>query len=116
MPWIAGSKNWMAGAIAALSIAQFDSRSADRAVADLMEQPSVKAALAAAKASERDTIETQIRFSEIAAPPFREAARAEAVRRTFQQLGLRNVRIDRVGNVLGERAGSASRPSVVVAA
>jgi acetylornithine deacetylase/succinyl-diaminopimelate desuccinylase-like protein len=88
----------------------------DRAVASLAEQPAVAAALAGAKADEPRTIEDQIRLSEIPAPPFREAARGEEMRRLFQQAGLRNVRVDKVGNVLGDRPGGASRPHVVIAA
>ncbi len=38
------------------------------------------------------------------------------LRQAFQQAGLRNVRFDRVGNVLGDRPGMAARPHVVLAA
>jgi acetylornithine deacetylase/succinyl-diaminopimelate desuccinylase-like protein len=38
------------------------------------------------------------------------------LKRTFEQLGLKNVRIDREGNVLGERPGLQPRPHLVVAA
>jgi acetylornithine deacetylase/succinyl-diaminopimelate desuccinylase-like protein len=38
------------------------------------------------------------------------------LRREFTQLGLQNVRVDRVGNVLGDRPGAAPRPRVVIAA
>ena len=34
----------------------------------------------------------------------------------FEKLGLRNVRVDAVGNVLGERPGRRARPHVLVAA
>src|SRR4026208_1930653 len=47
------------------------------------------------------------------APPFKEARRAEAYRQAFQALGLKNVRIDAAGNVLGERPGLAPRPPLV---
>ena len=49
-------------------------------------------------------------------PPFKERARGEVLRQAFQQAGLRNVRFDRVGNVLGDRPGMAARPHVVLAA
>ena len=90
--------------------------SPDRTLAELAERPAVKSALAAAKALEPQTLELQIRFSEIPAPAFKEAARGEELRRTFLQLGLRNVRVDRAGNVLGERPGVAAHPHVVIAA
>ena len=86
------------------------------AAADLLRDPAVRAALDAAKANEAQTIEDQIRFCEVMAPPFKEAARGEIVKQTFQQLGLQNVRVDRAGNVLGDRSGAAARPRLVIAA
>jgi tripeptide aminopeptidase len=86
------------------------------AVVDLMQNAAVKAALAAAKASEPLTVEDQIRFCEIPAPPFKEEVRGLELKRVFQELGLRNVRIDKAGNVLGEHQGAAPRPHVVMTA
>src|SRR6266849_7709159 len=86
------------------------------AVAALLRDPAVKAALDAARASEPQTIEQQIRVCEVPAPPFREAARAAVLKRAFEELGLHNVHVDRVGNVLGDRPGASARPRVVVAA
>jgi tripeptide aminopeptidase len=85
-------------------------------VAKLAQEPRVQAALESAVASEPQTIEDQIRFCEVPAPPFKESARAEALRRAFQDVSLRNIRIDRVGNVLADRPGQAVRPRLVVAA
>jgi tripeptide aminopeptidase len=73
-------------------------------------------ALAAARSTEARTIDDQIRFCEIPAPPFMEAARGEVLRRAFVDLGLQGVRVDRVGNVLGDRPGAAARPHLVIAA
>ena len=87
-----------------------------RTVAELAARPAASAALAAVRASEPQTIETQIRLTEIPAPPFRESARGEEMRRLFLEAGLRRVRVDRAGNVLGERPGAALHPHVVVAA
>jgi len=84
--------------------------------AELVQNAAVKAALTAARAGEPQAIEDQIRFCEIPAPPFKEAARGEALRSTFVQLGLTNVRVDKAGNVLGDRSGAAPRPRVVIAA
>ena len=81
----------------------------------LLENSTVKAALEAARTSETQTIADQIRFCEVPAPPFKEAARAGELERAFKQQGLRNVRIDGAGNVLGVRPGAAPRPHLVIA-
>jgi acetylornithine deacetylase/succinyl-diaminopimelate desuccinylase-like protein len=86
------------------------------AVAALAQDERVRNALETARTTESQTIEDQIRFCEVPAPPFKEAARAEVLRRAFLDLGLLNVRLDRVGNVLADRPGHASRPRLVVAA
>lgn len=78
--------------------------------------PMVQAALDSVKADEPQVVADQIRLCEIAAPPFGEAARAQAVRSAFEQLKLANVRLDKAGNVLGERAGASAGPHLVVAA
>src|SRR3970040_1384608 len=69
----------------------------------LMGDPVVRAALEAVRAEESTTIDDQVRLCEIPAPPFKEARRAAAYADAFRAAGLRNVRIDREGNVLGER-------------
>jgi acetylornithine deacetylase/succinyl-diaminopimelate desuccinylase-like protein len=70
----------------------------------------------AAKRNEPRTLELQVRLCEIPAPPFHEAVRGQEVKRLFQELGLRDVRIDAAGNVIGVRAGKAARPNLVFAA
>jgi hypothetical protein len=60
-----------------------------------MQSATVKAALAAAKADEPLTLEDQIRFCEIPAPSFKEDVRGLELKRVFQELGLRNVRVDK---------------------
>jgi acetylornithine deacetylase/succinyl-diaminopimelate desuccinylase-like protein len=87
-----------------------------QSAADVMKDPAVKAALDAAKASEEQTIDDQIRFCEIPAPSFKETARGEELKKVFQQLGLQNVRVDKAGNVLGDRPGGLPRPRLVMAA
>jgi tripeptide aminopeptidase len=82
----------------------------------LMQDATVRAALEAAKASEPQTINDQIRFCEVPAPPFKEGARAEVLKREFTQLGLQNIRVDRAGNVLGDRAGDRLHPHLVLSA
>jgi tripeptide aminopeptidase len=85
-------------------------------ITDLISQPGVRLALETVKAGESEVIRDQIRICQIPAPPFHESARAAAMKIAFEQAGLSNVRVDRVGNVLGERTGVVARPHVVVAA
>jgi tripeptide aminopeptidase len=85
-------------------------------IPSLMKEASVRAALDAAKNTEPQTIDDQIRFCEVPAPPFKEAARAEVLKGEFVQLGLQNIRVDRAGNVLGDRPGAALHPHLVLSA
>ncbi len=84
--------------------------------AALLRRPDVRAALDAAVANEPQVLAEQIRLCEIPAPPYHERARAAAVQAAFRHAGLADVRVDRVGNVLGSRTGVAGRPHVVIAA
>lgn len=82
----------------------------------LMQDTAVKAALDRVKRDEGQVIDEQVRLCEIPAPPFQETARGEAVRRAFVAAGLKNVRVDAVGNVIGDRPGLAPRPHLVFTA
>lgn len=82
----------------------------------LLKDPSIQAALEATKRNEPDTLEAQIQINEIPAPPFKEHARAADLKRRFTELGLKNVFIDKEGNVLGTRPGAQPRPHLVIAA
>ncbi|HEU4935455.1 MAG TPA: M20/M25/M40 family metallo-hydrolase [Vicinamibacterales bacterium] len=82
----------------------------------LLRELPVKTAIDRLKSTEPQLLDEQIRLCEIPAPPFKESHRAEALRQSFQSLGLKNVRIDRAGNVLGERAGTATGPHLVLSA
>jgi tripeptide aminopeptidase len=84
--------------------------------ADLSNDATVRAAMEAAKRNEPRTIDLQVRLCEIPAPPFLEAVRGQEVKRLFQELGLRDVRVDGAGNVIGVRPGKAARPNLVFAA
>lgn len=76
--------------------------------------PRVRQALEHVRATEAQTVEEQIALCQIEAPPFKEARRAEDYRRRLEALGLRNVRIDSVGNVIAERPGEPGAPVVVI--
>jgi tripeptide aminopeptidase len=91
-------------------------RAQGTAPADLMKDPAVKSALDYAKSTEPQTIEDEIRFCEIPAPSFKETERGLELKRVFTELGLQNVRVDKAGNVLGDRPGIATKPHFVIAA
>ena len=76
----------------------------------------VRDALARLKADNAWTLEQQRQVCEVPAPPFKEAKRAGEMKRRFEALGLRNVRIDAEGNVIAERPGAAGEPVVVLSA
>jgi acetylornithine deacetylase/succinyl-diaminopimelate desuccinylase-like protein len=91
-------------------------RQASTSGEQLLKEPAVKAALAAVQRTEAQVLEEQVRICEIPAPPFKEEARGADLARRFTALGLRNVRTDAAGNVLGERPGTAGGPHVVISA
>src|SRR5207244_1444239 len=68
------------------------------------------------RALEPETIETQIRLCEIEAPPFGEARRGVLFAQMLREAGVKNVRVDAEGNVIGERPGQKPRPNVVLSA
>ena len=82
----------------------------------LSKDPAVQAALAAARKNEATTLNDQAAICEIPAPPFHETVRGLELKRRFEALGLKNVFIDKVGNVIGTRPGQAARPNLVMAA
>lgn len=59
--------------------------------------------------------EQQIRLTEIPAPEFKEARRGEALKKLFESNGLR-VRVDKIGNIIGERPGSTSKDVILLVA
>jgi acetylornithine deacetylase/succinyl-diaminopimelate desuccinylase-like protein len=75
----------------------------------------LKAALESLKADNAWTVDNQVSICEIPAPPFKEKARGIEYKRRLEQIGLRNVRIDSVGNVIAERRGTGNGPTVVIA-
>jgi tripeptide aminopeptidase len=84
--------------------------------AELNTDATVRAAMETARRNEPRTLDLQARLCEIPAPPYQEAVRGLALKRLFQELGLRDVRVDAAGNVIGVRPGKAPRPNLVFAA
>ena len=103
-------------AAVAAGMAEVSSQAPASSALDVLRNPAVKAALASVKENESKAIDDQIRFCEIPAPSFKEEARGRELQRVFQQIGLQDVRIDKVGNVLGTYLGSAPHPHLVIAA
>ena len=74
----------------------------------------LRAALDTIKAQEQWAVEQQISLCEIPAPPYKEAARAAEYRHRLEALGITNVRIDSMGNVIAERRGTGNGPTVLI--
>jgi len=81
-----------------------------------MNNAAVRTALASLRSDNAWTLEQQASICQIAAPPFKEAARAAEFTRRLEALGITNLRIDATGNVIGERPGVATGPTVVLSA
>jgi acetylornithine deacetylase/succinyl-diaminopimelate desuccinylase-like protein len=81
----------------------------------LAARPDVAPLLDSLRARNDWTLGQQVALCEIPAPPFKETARGIAYKAAFERIGLTNVRIDAVGNVLGERRGTGGGPTMVLA-
>lgn len=106
----------IAAIIAFCPLPPAQAQTADAAIKELLASPKIKMALDHLKATEAQTIKDQIEVCEIPAPTFHEERRAAWFKDRFIKLGLKNVRIDKVGNVLGERPGKGNGPVLVLAA
>src|SRR5215471_18631177 len=83
---------------------------------ELLKNPAVAAAMEAARRNEPQTIDLQVQVCEIPAPPFKEEVRGRELTRLFRELGLKDVRTDKAGNVIGVRPGKAAHPNLVFSA
>jgi tripeptide aminopeptidase len=68
------------------------------------------------KSDQARFVQEAIQLSEIPAPTFEEAKKAQAFAALLRANGLTNVRIDSIGNVIGVRKGSGKGPSIAVIA
>jgi tripeptide aminopeptidase len=84
--------------------------------AELMKDTAVRAAMEAAQRNEPRTLDLEVHLCEIPAPPFHEETRALEVKRLFEELHLKDVRIDKTGNVIGVRPGKSAHPNLVFSA
>ena len=76
-------------------------------IAELAALPDVRAAVEWFREQEAEFTQWQLELAGIPAPPFNEAKRAAWLCAKFNDLGLEQVHIDGVGNVLGTMAGTA---------
>jgi acetylornithine deacetylase/succinyl-diaminopimelate desuccinylase-like protein len=83
-----------------------DSTQPRQQVARVAEERAIHEAFTWFRANEATLSRWQIEVTRIPAPPFGEAARAEWLKKRFEELGLEQVEIDGAGNVSGVRAGS----------
>ena len=80
----------------------------------ILANPAFKAATGILDKEHGRIVEDGIKLTEIPAPPFKEDLRAKAYAQMFKEVGLADVKIDEVGNVLGVRKGSKSDGKFVV--
>ncbi|MFN7932762.1 MAG: M20/M25/M40 family metallo-hydrolase [Bryobacteraceae bacterium] len=81
----------------------------------ILQRPEVRKALDYLKAHHEEHLDNQIRIAEIPAPTFQEAQRARYMEKEFRRVGLKDVEIDKQGNVLGWRPGKSPKALVVAA-
>src|SRR3954469_16109826 len=81
----------------------------------LLQRPDIKKALAYIESSHERTLATQVAIAEIPAPTFHESERARYMAEQFRVRGLKNVEIDKQGNVLGWREGETQDVLVLAA-
>lgn len=79
------------------------------------DNPAVRRSLEGIKTNNSWTLDQQVQLCEIPAPPFKEKARAEEFRRRMVALGYPGARIDSIGNVVAEHAGTGNGPTVLLA-
>jgi tripeptide aminopeptidase len=78
--------------------------------------PAVQKGLDFIKADHANTVAEQKQICEIASPPFKEQIRAADFQKRLAALGLRDVQMDKEGNVFGLRPGTGNGPKLLVAA
>lgn len=115
-------KHWLLCAIflfMPVRSAAFPHRAASAQTSADFDSPQVRTALVWLKDNVASVTEAQICLTEIPAPPFQEARRAEAVKALLESAGL-SVQIDKTGNVIGTLSGATPRngqpDSVMIAA
>jgi acetylornithine deacetylase/succinyl-diaminopimelate desuccinylase-like protein len=88
---------------------------AEATIRQIVSTPSYRAAAAALDSGHDQWVEDIVAITQVAAPPFKEQARAKAFAEMLRNRGL-DPKIDAEGNVLALRKGTEPGPVVVVAA
>lgn len=87
----------------------------ERPAQELASDPRIARALEWLEKNAAWVTEQHVRITETPAPPFQEAARAALLRKLLDQCGLK-VRVDELGNVIGERPGAQEKGVLLIAA
>src|SRR5699024_3279505 len=82
----------------------------------LLKSERVAKALQFIKENDNKTLEEQLELCEIPAPSHNEEKRAYYVKEKFEKIGLENVEIDKVWNVMGTISGNGDVPTIMIAA
>lgn len=88
----------------------------DKTFEQILLNTQVKEGLEFIKLDNERTVADQMELTSIQAPTFQEQARGEYYKTRLIALGLKDVRVDRVGNVFGVRSGIGNGPKIVVCA
>jgi tripeptide aminopeptidase len=96
-------------------MASFSARATDEPIEKIAQSPRCVCALDWIDRNTRWVTDQQIRLTEIPAPEYGEAPRAEALKRLFEGMEL-SARIDEAGDVIAERPGADSDSVILIAA
>lgn len=92
------------------------SKRIDGVYKQLMSDEQVRRGLDFIKGHNQQTLTDQIAITSIPAPSYHEEERGQDFKRRFEELGLENIEVDKVGNVFGIRRGNGKGPKLVVSA
>jgi acetylornithine deacetylase/succinyl-diaminopimelate desuccinylase-like protein len=98
-----------------LLMATLSARAAEESIEKIAQDPGCARAIAWIDQNTAWVTDQQIRLTEIPAPEFKEARRGEALKKLFEANGLR-VRVDKIGNVIGERPGASAKEIILLVA
>jgi tripeptide aminopeptidase len=98
-----------------LTMATVYARAAGDSIEKIADDPACVRALAWIDTSASWLTDQQIHLTEIPAPEFKEAPRAQYLKKIFEAAGL-EVQLDKIGNVIAERPGSDANSVILLAA